>query len=196
MGRRDGRAPGAPRGGIGERLLRRLLDGGRERGVRRVRLEVLEQNTPADAIYRKLGFVDKGDVAVWRLETAPAGSDEAAATDVGETLEWLASAQADVPWQRNPATVANMRALGSALTAVSTGAGRAVYAMTEAHASLLQLDAPAEVDAAALLRAPFARGASSVLWLNGPVEGVAAEVLRRAGAAALARQHELTLDIL
>jgi GNAT superfamily N-acetyltransferase len=180
--------------GIGALLTRRLLDGGRERGVTRVRLEVLEQNEPAIGIYRRLGFVDSGDVAVWRLKTHAAGA-KAADADLDETLESLAVVKADVPWQRNPATVANMRALGSQLTAVSAGAGRAVYAVTDVHASMLQLDAATEEVAAALLVAPIDRGASALLWLNGPVDGVAADALRHLGAAPLALQHELTLDI-
>ena len=180
--------------GIGELLTTRVLEGARQRAVAHVRLEVLEQNAPAIAIYRRLGFVDVGDVVVWRLEHGPPG-DDAADADLDAALASLAAAEEAAPWQRSPATVANMRGLGSQLTAVRAGAGRAVYATTSAHASLLQLDATTEEDAAALLRAPFARGASSLLWLNGPAEGVAADVLRGAGAAPLALQHELTLAL-
>jgi hypothetical protein len=181
--------------GLGERLTRRLVDNARERGARRLGLEVLEQNAPAIAVYRRLGFVDAGDVAVWRIDTPPAGGDDARDADVAESLELLAAALPSLPWQRNAGTVANMRALGSPLTAARTERGRAVYATTDERASLLQLHAPARVDAAALLRAPFARGASSLLWLNGPVDGVAADVLRDAGAAPAALQHELRLDL-
>jgi ribosomal protein S18 acetylase RimI-like enzyme len=180
--------------GLGEALTRRLLDAARERGVTRVRLEVLEQNAPAIAIYRRLGFEDFAEVAVWRLESAPGGLD-AHDEDVTAALAALATVEADAPWQRNPRTVANMRALGSALTAVGAGAGLAVFASAEGHASLLELAATTEDEAAALLQAPFARGASTLLWLNGPVAGVAADALRRAGAAQLAIQHELELSL-
>jgi hypothetical protein len=88
-----------------------------------------------------------------------------------------------------------MRALGSTLAACRCATGRAAWAITDAHASLLQVDAASEEEAASLVRAPFSSGATSLLWLNGPVDGVAAEVMRRAGATEAARQHELTLDL-
>jgi ribosomal protein S18 acetylase RimI-like enzyme len=180
--------------GIGEQLTRRLVENARDRGVRRVTLEVLEQNAPAIAIYRRVGFAELGDVAVWSIAAPPDGG-EATDADFAETLADLAARLPNVPWQRNPGTVANMRALGSQLVAVRTDRGRAVYAMTDVHASLLQLDAPTRDEAAALLRAPFARGAGSLFWLNGPSDGVAAAVLRDAGATPLALQHELQLEL-
>jgi ribosomal protein S18 acetylase RimI-like enzyme len=180
--------------GLGEVLTRRLLENARERGATRVRLEVLEQNAPAIAIYRRLGFTEHAEVAVWRLDEPPAGGT-ATDTDVAEALERLAGEIGDVPWQRNSATVANMRALGSTLAAVRTTGGCAVYTTSDAGASLLQLTAATGRDAAALLRAPFERGATSLLWLNGPVHGVAGGALVDAGAVALARQHELVLAL-
>jgi GNAT superfamily N-acetyltransferase len=180
--------------GIGELLTRRLLERGRERGVRRVRLEVLEQNAPAIDIYRRIGFVAARDVAVWKLEAAPAGGETEPA-DVGEVLAALATTHGDAPWQRSTVTVANMRALGSTLAAARTAGGSAAWVLAGAQASLLQLEAATAADAAALIRAPFAGGAASLLWLNGPVDGVAADALRGAGATEAARQHELTLAL-
>lgn len=180
--------------GIGETLTRRLLDNARDRGVRRVMLEVLEQNDPAIAIYRRVGFVDAGDVAVWQLDRPPE-ADDAADGDLDDALRDLAIGRPRLPWQRNGGTVANMRALGSSLTAVRTPSGCAVYATTGDRASLLQLAAPTAEEAASLLRAPFVRGAASVLWLNGPADGVAVASLRDAGVVPLARQHELLLEL-
>jgi GNAT superfamily N-acetyltransferase len=178
--------------GLGERLTRRLVESARARGVARVRLEVLEQNAPAIAIYRRVGFAHARDVAVWKLDAAPAGGDTSEA-DVTEALGRLQVALGDLPWQRDAGTVASMRALGSTLVAVGTGAACAVYTATGEQASILQLAADTHEEAAALLRAPFARGATSLSWLNGPVDGPAPDVLRDAGAVSLARQHELTL---
>ncbi|MCC8136887.1 MAG: ribosomal protein S18-alanine N-acetyltransferase [Clostridiales bacterium] len=47
--------------GIGYRMLRRLLQLGRERGVRRFVLEVRKSNAAALRLYEKLGFVIEGE---------------------------------------------------------------------------------------------------------------------------------------
>ncbi|HWI65855.1 MAG TPA: ribosomal protein S18-alanine N-acetyltransferase [Symbiobacteriaceae bacterium] len=43
--------------GLGELLMRDLLDRAAARGAQRITLEVREKNTPAQSLYRKLGFV-------------------------------------------------------------------------------------------------------------------------------------------
>ena len=47
----------ARRQGIGEALLSRILEAARERGVKKLFLEVREHNTPAIRMYEKNGFV-------------------------------------------------------------------------------------------------------------------------------------------
>lgn len=49
-------APGYRQRGLGERIMRKLLQAARQRQARQVRLEVRETNTPAIRLYRKLGF--------------------------------------------------------------------------------------------------------------------------------------------
>lgn len=56
MGLRDGYR----RRGLGERLLRIALDAARGAGLERVSLTVYARNTPAIALYRKVGFVLEG----------------------------------------------------------------------------------------------------------------------------------------
>ncbi len=46
--------------GLGERLVRALMDKARERGVDSMTLEVRPSNTIAQALYAKLGFLTKG----------------------------------------------------------------------------------------------------------------------------------------
>lgn len=183
--------------GLGARLTAALLDAAVGRSVETVRLEVLEQNAPAIAIYRRLGFEPLRDVVVWQLGAAPAAADASAVEDfvLDEALERLAAAELDAAWQRAPGTIRNMRAAGASLAAVRLGPGVAVFATGNGHASLLELTAPDTPTAAALLAAPFARGATGLLWLNGLEEGVVATALRDAGAVALARQHELVLRL-
>ena len=60
----------ARRSGVGEALMRALHEQARERGVRRVWLEVIVENTGAFALYEKLGYELVQDVEVWTLPGA------------------------------------------------------------------------------------------------------------------------------
>lgn len=186
--------PEARGAGLGELLTRGLLDAAQERGVSSVRLEVLEQNAPALAIYRRVGFAHLRDVAVWRLSSATSGpaADE---IDLDEALAALAAGGLDAPWQRSLATVARLREAETALVGLRAGAGHAVCSVADGRAALLELAASEPDEADALLRSPFARGATELLWLNGPVDGLRAAALDRAGAVELARQHELRVSL-
>ena len=48
------------RQGVGERLLKRTIDGAKVRGIECVELEVFASNAPAICLYEKLGFVREG----------------------------------------------------------------------------------------------------------------------------------------
>jgi ribosomal-protein-alanine N-acetyltransferase len=52
--------PGSRRRGLGTRLLSDMIDLARRHAVNKVTLEVRERNEAAIAMYRKLGFVEKG----------------------------------------------------------------------------------------------------------------------------------------
>ena len=96
--------PSARRSGVGEALMRALHDQARERGVRRIWLEVIVENTGALALYEKLGYEHVQDVEVWTL---PGAEGEHAGREVP-----VAEAQAQLPdrhepWQRADGTLAN-----------------------------------------------------------------------------------------
>lgn len=55
-----GLLPGYRGQGLGGRLLSATLEGGRERGLRRIELIVRTDNAPAIALYRRHGFVVEG----------------------------------------------------------------------------------------------------------------------------------------
>jgi hypothetical protein len=82
---------------------------------------------------------------------------------------------------------------GAELLAVRVDNGIAVYSITEAHAALQAIISDDPQAAAQLLTAPVDRGATSVLFLNGPVDGAVADALAALGATQLARQHELAI---
>lgn len=178
--------------GIGELLVRRLVETARDHGVRRVRLEVLEQNAPARAIYERVGFTSLRSVGIWRLDAPPPGP-VAGEADLADTAATLYAVEADAPWQRSPGTVERMRSLDLPLRAVARGRGNAIVSIAGDSASLLLADAASRAEADALLAHPFAHGAASLLWLNAPDTGIVTDAMRAAGARRLGIQEELEL---
>ena len=96
--------------GIGEELMRGVIDVARERGLRELWLEVLVQNEPAIRLYEKLGFERVRELEVWTLDvvlcyrntkSAPVALAEAQARIRRERTE-------REPWQRADETVANL----------------------------------------------------------------------------------------
>jgi ribosomal protein S18 acetylase RimI-like enzyme len=176
----------ARRTGVGEALMRALHGQARERGIRRVWLEVIFENTGAFALYEKLGYRTVRDVEVWSL--AAAGDAAGAAQEVP-----AAEAHAQIrelrtgrePWQRADGTLAHY-ADAHGLTA---DGGAAVYRRPTEHVQLLQIAG----DAAPLLRALRALGPVSML--NVPLDDAVAPALRQLGAAVTIRQHEMLLEL-
>src|SRR5262245_35948914 len=98
-----GVVPAARRVGLGERLMREILAAAREAGASEVRLEVLEQNVAARALYEKLGFTFLRRLAVWTWRDAPpVPARVAAAPDPRAVRSRLAAAgRAPQPWRRS-----------------------------------------------------------------------------------------------
>ena len=181
------------REGIGEALLRALLAAARERGLSRVRLEVLEGNEPARRLYERLGFRHLRLLDVWSLP-AGAGADPASAGSLDEALARVASLRsAEEPWQRAAETVAGYRALDGETRAALAGDGGAVYRVAERRAFVLQLAASDEAARRALLAACL-DGTEGGMWLNVPRDDPAAPLLRELGATVAAAQHELAVE--
>jgi GNAT superfamily N-acetyltransferase len=175
----------ARRSGVGEALMRALHEQARERGVRRVWLEVIVENSGAFALYEKLGYRTVRDVEVWSL---PAGEDdvpavrEIPATEAHTRIRELRSERE--PWQRADETIANYgdaRGLATDDAAALFRAGAAVQ--------LLQLAGEPEP----LLR--FLRRLGTVSVLNLPEDDPAAPALRSLGATVVVRQHEMLLEL-
>jgi hypothetical protein len=183
------------REGIGEALLRALLAGARERGLSRVRLEVLEANEPARRLYERLGFRHLRLLDVWSLPAgAGAGADPAPAGSLDEALARVASLRsAEEPWQRAAETVAGYRVLDGETRAALAGDGGAVYRVAEGRAFVLQLAASDDAARRALLAACL-DGTEGGMWLNVPRDDPAAPLLRELGATVAAAQHELAVE--
>ena len=67
LDRRDGRRPRGAAARARAALMEAAIEEARARGVEELRLEVLEQNAPAVALYRRLGFEHERDLDVWSL---------------------------------------------------------------------------------------------------------------------------------
>ena len=193
-----GVASEARRQGVGEQLMRALLDSARACGARSVQLEVLEKNSGARALYEKLGFrvARKLDVFLWEQEP-PAGGLRAEATDPRSARRRIAASRLALePWQRADETLDRLDVSTPALRALRTPGGDAVYRVTDGRAAVLQLSAGRETAAGVLLDTSRTRDGVRVLrYLNVPADDVAAAALRSRGATCSASQFEMTLAL-
>src|SRR5215207_2407480 len=105
-----GVVPEARRRGLGRALMEAAVEAARGRGVRVLRLEVLEQNEPAARLYRQLGFGHERDLDVWSLAGGAPPVADAAPVDVDDAHAWIGSRRRSrEPWQRADGTLAHLR---------------------------------------------------------------------------------------
>lgn len=202
-----GVAPGFRGNGLGERIMREVLDSARSLGVRRVGLEVLEQNEPAARIYVRLGFVRTRGLEVW---TFPApdfedGGPSLEPVPVDEALAFVRDhRRAPEPWQRADGTVAALRDDGAVFEGLlARRGGRTVGAMISrvagGRASVIQMASARDEEAGATraLLASLRRDDTpqGVRWLNLPAGDPAAAVVRALGATREAGQYEMELAL-
>jgi ribosomal protein S18 acetylase RimI-like enzyme len=176
----------ARRTGVGEALMRALHEQARERGIRRVWLEVIVENTAAFALYEKLGYRTVRDVEVWSLPLSVSersAAEDVSAADARALIRGLRTERE--PWQRADRTVDNyVDARG-----LVTDDGAALYRHPGENVQLLQIAGEAEP----LLRALRILGPVSIL--NLPEDDPAATALPSLGATVLVRQHEMLLEL-
>ena len=179
-----GVVPAARRSGVGESLMRELHDQARERGVRRVWLEVIFENTGAFALYEKLGYRVVRDVEVWSLpaEDGPSEARDVAAADAHARIREQRAGRE--PWQRADGTLESY----DDVRGLETEDGVALFRAGNA-VQLLQLAGEAKPLLTALRR----NGAVSVL--NLPTDDPAADALRTLDANIVVRQHEMLLEL-
>jgi GNAT superfamily N-acetyltransferase len=106
--------------GLGRRVLNDALADARAAGDRRVLLEVIEQNAPAVALYRDVGFRETRRLVGWRHAAAPDGAAEnrmLREADVSEAARVVfAEADPGLPWMLAPETLAGLAAPAAAYT--------------------------------------------------------------------------------
>jgi GNAT superfamily N-acetyltransferase len=171
----------ARRSGVGEALMGALHEQARERGVRRIWLEVIVENTGALALYEKLGYEHVQDVEVWTL---PGAEGEHAGREVPVAEVQAQLSDRHQPWQRAGGTLANYDDVRGVVT--DTGA---MLFCVRTSAQLQQYTGEPEP----LLRALRTFGDAYIL--NLPADDPAASVLRELGGSVRVRQHEMLLEL-
>jgi GNAT superfamily N-acetyltransferase len=181
-----GVVPAARRSGVGEALMRGLHEQARERGIRRVWLEVIVENTGAYALYEKLGYRTVRDVDVWSLPLSVTERSEAENTSSEEAHARIRELRTErEPWQRADATLKRYDDARGLLT----DGGAAVYRQPGENVQLVQIAGNAEP----VLRALRVLGPVSVL--NLPEDDQAAPAFRSFGGTVVVRQHEMLLEL-
>jgi ribosomal protein S18 acetylase RimI-like enzyme len=195
-----GTVPARRRQGLGRAALTAVLDEARARGLASVRLEVIEQNKPARALYDRLGFEHLRDLGVWILDGAPPQITHAQPASFEDAQAWIqANRDQPEPWQRADETVEHMRAKGlrfAALTVERDGetAGALLYQHGQGPPGVAQLAARDEQAAAHLLVAVAATG-DGLRIVNLPAGDPAERALNLLQARRQIGQHELRLRL-
>jgi ribosomal protein S18 acetylase RimI-like enzyme len=171
----------ARRGGVGEALMEAAHDEARSRGVERVWLEVIVENTSALALYEKLGYSVTQDVEVWTL---PGAAGDHAGREVPADEAKARLPERHEPWQRADATLAHYDDVRGLVT--DTGA---MLFCVRSSAQLQQYAGEPEP----LIRA--LRTFGDVHILNLPADDPAADALRELGGSVSVRQHEMLREI-
>ena len=178
--------------GLGEALMRGLIAEAVARGVERLWLEVIVENTAAVRLYEKLAFAHVRDVEVWSLDAQVAQSNYLPSpARLEEAHAWVrAHRQGREPWQRADRTVARLAELEPVPHGVLVDGGAAVVRSSGGRVNLLQLAG----DAQAVLEA-VRGGGEPVSVLNLAVDDPAAAAFRELGGAVVVRQHEMLLEL-
>jgi GNAT superfamily N-acetyltransferase len=171
----------ARRGGIGEALMRAVHEEARARGVERVWLEVIVENTAAVALYEKLGYEVVQDVEVWTL---PGVEGDYAGREVPPSEAKAQLPERHEPWQRADGTLAHY----DDVRGLVTESGAMLFC-PRATAQLQQYVGEPEP----LIRA--LRTFGDIYILNLPADDPAGEVLGELGGSVTVRQHEMLLEL-
>jgi GNAT superfamily N-acetyltransferase len=173
------------RAGIGTALMRAAIEQAHDRGVRELRLEVMQQNERAIPLYERLGFTRTRELDVWSLGAASGAVREIPVEDAHETIR--ARRRGREPWQRADASLANL----SRLTGLEADGGAAIVRVSGGRVSVLQL-AGDEESLRELIGGARALG-DTVSIVNLPRDDPAAAALRELGGRVDVTQFEMAL---
>jgi ribosomal protein S18 acetylase RimI-like enzyme len=177
--------------GLGEALMREVIDVAGARGLREVWLEVLTPNVPAIALYEKLGFVTIRDVEVWTLEGRVSQQNDVRPVPLEQARARIARERRQrEPWQRADESVAHYEAV----EALESDRGTILFKRSGERASLLQGVAADERGARELIEGVPAE-ATALHWLNGPEGDPFNAAIASLGGTRAWTQHEMKLGL-
>ena len=175
------------RHGVGEQLMRAVLDEARARRLREVRLEVIRENERAIPLYERLGFERTRGLELWLLDGAPGTVKEIPAAEAHARVRSLRTHRE--PWQRDDGTLANLDdAVG-----LAAESGAAVVRVSNGRVSVQQL--AGTDDALRELLAGARSLGDIVVVLNLPEGHPAGPVLAELGGRLDIVQHEMALTL-
>jgi ribosomal protein S18 acetylase RimI-like enzyme len=178
--------------GLGEALMREVIEVARTHGLRELWLEVLTPNAPAIALYRKLGFETVRDVEVWALESRvarPRGSVRSVPLEQARARIARERRQRE-PWQRADESVAHYEDV----EALESTRGAILFKRSGERVSLLQGVAGDEDGARELIEA-LPADANALHWLNGPEGDPFNAAIASLGGTRAWTQHEMLLRL-
>jgi ribosomal protein S18 acetylase RimI-like enzyme len=182
-----GVVPHERRRGTGRALMDAVHDDARARGVERVWLEVISENTQAIALYEQLGYELVRDVEVWSLTGA---DGEAAEVAAAVAHAWIREHRTTrEPWQRDDASLAKVTdprglLVDGAAALVRVSGGRVGVVQIEGNGDPLR----------ELLSGARSLG-DTLSVLNLPVGHPAGAALDELGGRVDIRQHEMVLTL-
>jgi len=179
------------RRGTGRALMQAVHEEARSRGVERVWLEVIVQNTQAIALYEQLGYGHVRDLEVWSLPGgAGTNGPPVAEVEAAEAHAWIREHRTErEPWQRDDASLAKITdprglVVEGAAAVVRVSGTRVQLVQLEGHANALR----------ELLTAARSLGETLGI-LNLPSGHAGGAVLAELGGTIDVRQHEMVLRL-
>jgi ribosomal protein S18 acetylase RimI-like enzyme len=184
-----GVVPAARRRGIGDAVMRAVLDEAARLGLEEVSLEVLVQNEPALRLYERLGFEHVRELEIWEVEASNdvlLDSGSARNVAVESAQEAIARLRREPePWQRADEIVARL----ADVRALAVEDGAVLYRTSGGRASIVQLAGSA--DAARELLAAILAEVPAVAWVNAPAGDPPTEACAALGGRVTERQIEM-----
>ena len=188
-----GVVPTERRRGTGRALMDAVHEAARSRGVERVWLEVIVENTRAIALYARLGYRHVRELEVWTLpgdHGAPAATGEVAEVAAEEAHAWIRARRTErEPWQRDDASLAKV----AEPRGLRVDGAAAVARVTAGRVAVVQLAGERE-PLRRLLAGARALG-ETVTVLNLPAGDPAGAALAELGGRVDVRQHEMVLRL-
>jgi ribosomal protein S18 acetylase RimI-like enzyme len=176
--------------GVGEALMRAVLDEAQAQSLREVWLEVLVQNEPAIRLYEKLGFERVRGLEVWALDHIVAVSNFLPAPVTAAHRRIRAERTWREPWQRADETVANY----ADVEGLAGERGAILFRRSDDRVWLVQGVAADETAARELLQSLPAETAA-LTWLNAPEGDRFSAAISSLGGRLALRQHEMVLAL-